>query len=134
MLKDESILEKFDLVEELEDKIAETINGGLNVKNDRPYRKTLFVLNPNNSTAQIYQINSGATQTILGENLFFVWDKQPGAAWDFDIRGGFLSSDQLVLRNDSGQDILDYDFGSVVTATTAAESLAGGGFSGQVQI
>jgi hypothetical protein len=56
----------------------------------------------------------------LGENLFFVWDKQPGAAWDFGIRGGFLSTDQLVLKDDNGQDILDYDTvaggGTVATA------------------
>lgn len=122
MLKDKNILDKFDLVEELEERVAETINGGLNVRNDRPYRKTLFVLNPNNSTCQVYQINSGATQTILGESLFYVWDKQPGVAWDFGIRGGFLSTDNLVLKDVSGQDILDYDTDAQAT-TTAAKTL-----------
>lgn len=112
MLKNKSVLDKFDLVEELEDQIAETINGGITIRNTLFQQKSILVINPANLNTTSYQLQAGGQiQVPGGENLFFVWDQDNVAnTWDLAIKGGFISTDYLELSTDAnGKVTLDYD-------------------------
>ena len=117
MLKDKSILEKFDLVEELEDKIAERVNGV--IENETDGRLSVFWLRIRSGESGILSIRAGDTATVDKSGLNLVYDGDP-------IRGSWkpVLAEGIYDREDRLSLVIDADDPNKVVALVSTLAIA----------
>ena len=111
MLKDKNILEEFNLVEEIEDKTAEEINGGITVYNELANRKAIGVYDPLTQKTQVHVIaGKGTARFHISGNSFLFYDRDNTVGYQMTwVFGGHQPiSNDTVLTMNLGDDGLVY--------------------------
>ena len=77
LLKDESLLERFDLVEQLDDRTAQAIKGGVRIKNDTGSQQTVYWIRALSGEAGVINIPNGRWGSVDKNNVTIIYDELP---------------------------------------------------------
>ena len=77
LLKDEHLLKRFDLVEELDDRTAQAVKGGVRIKNDTGTQQTLYWIRALSGEAGVIAIPDGRWGSVDKNDVTIIYDELP---------------------------------------------------------
>lgn len=108
--KNKSLLEQFDLVEQLDNRAAQTFNGGVTVHNETGSRQTLYWIHSLSGKCGRLTLPDGESGTVYRNEVTLIYDRNPyRGQWDPIIaEGSYDKEDVLTLiPSDTNPDIVD---------------------------
>ena len=110
MLKNKSLVDQFDLVEQLDDRTAQAINGGVSIKNETGSKQTLYWIHPLSGKCGRLTLRDGVSGTVDKNDVTIIYDRNPyRGQWEPMISDmEYYKDDKLsLILSDTNPDLVE---------------------------
>lgn len=110
MLKNKSIVEQLNLVKELDDRTAQTFNGGVTIDNETGSKQTLYWIHPLSGKCGRLTLPDGKSGTVYRNEVTLIYDRNPyRGQWEPIIaESSYDKEDRLsLILSDTNPDVVD---------------------------